>query len=81
MIMVDLVYSTTIVHLYRNCYGHLALQLYKLKFHFSLSKYTHFDFYQQQSRNHFDSTIRKYGSTFYIGIAMVVLPYFGLWEN
>ena len=25
--------------------------------------------------------IRKYGSTFYIGIAMVVLPYFGLWEN
>ena len=26
-------------------------------------------------------SIRKYGSTFYIGIAMVVLPYFGLWEN
>ena len=25
--------------------------------------------------------IRKYGSTFYIGIAMVVLPYFGPWEN
>ena len=25
--------------------------------------------------------IRKYGSTFYIGIAMVVLPYFGLWEK
>ena len=25
--------------------------------------------------------IRKYGSTFYIGIAMVVLPYIGLWEN
>ena len=27
------------------------------------------------------NTIRKYGSTFYIGIAMVVLPYFGPWEN
>ena len=27
------------------------------------------------------SIIRKYGSTFYIGIAMVVLPYFGPWEN
>ena len=26
-------------------------------------------------------TIRKYGSTFYIGIAMVVLPYIGPWEN
>ena len=26
-------------------------------------------------------SIRKYGSTFYIGIAMVVLPYFGPWEN
>ena len=25
--------------------------------------------------------IRKYGSTFYIGIAMVVLPYFGPWKN
>ena len=25
--------------------------------------------------------IRKYGSTFYIGIAMVVLPYFGPLEN
>ena len=25
--------------------------------------------------------IRKYSSTFYIGIAMVVLPYFGPWEN
>ena len=25
--------------------------------------------------------IRKYGSTFYIGIAMVVLPYFGPWES
>ena len=25
--------------------------------------------------------IRKYDSTFYIGIAMVVLPYFGPWEN
>ena len=25
--------------------------------------------------------IRKYGSTFYIWIAMVVLPYFGPWEN
>ena len=25
--------------------------------------------------------IRKYGSTFYIGIAMIVLPYFGPWEN
>ena len=25
--------------------------------------------------------IRKYGSTFCIGIAMVVLPYFGPWEN
>ena len=24
--------------------------------------------------------IRKYGSTFYIGIAMVVLPYFGPWK-
>ena len=27
------------------------------------------------------SIIRKYGSTFYIGIAMVVLPYIGPWEN
>ena len=27
------------------------------------------------------SSIRKYSSTFYIGIAMVVLPYIGLWEN
>ena len=27
------------------------------------------------------NNIRKYGSTFYIGIAMVVLPYFGPWEN
>ena len=25
--------------------------------------------------------IRKYGSTFYIGIAMVILPYIGTWEN
>ena len=25
--------------------------------------------------------IRKYGSTFYRGIAMVVLPYIGPWEN
>ena len=25
--------------------------------------------------------IRKYGSTFYIAIAMVVFPYFGPWEN
>ena len=25
--------------------------------------------------------IRKYGSTFYIGIAMVVFPYIGPWEN
>ena len=25
--------------------------------------------------------IRKYGSTFYVGIAMVVFPYFGPWEN
>ena len=28
-----------------------------------------------------DIIIRKYGSTFYIGIAMVVLPYIGPWEN
>ena len=28
-----------------------------------------------------DINIRKYGNTFYIGIAMVVLPSFGLWEN
>ena len=27
------------------------------------------------------TNIRKYGSTFYIGIAMVVLPYFGPLEN
>ena len=25
--------------------------------------------------------IREYGSTLYIGIAMVVLPYIGPWEN
>ena len=37
-------------------------------------------FYVKQSRES-HSHIRKYGSTFYIGIAMVVLPYFGPWEN
>ena len=28
-----------------------------------------------------DAGIRKYGSTLYTGIAMVVLPYIGPWEN
>ena len=38
---------------------------------------SHYKYYY----NYISIIIRKYGSTFYIGIAMVVLPYFGLWEN
>ena len=31
--------------------------------------------------SHTEWHIRKYGSTFYIGIAMVVFPYIGPWKN
>ena len=37
---------------YRDCYGHLALNLYKLKLKFSLSYSIQFDIYQYQSEEH-----------------------------
>ena len=37
---------------------------------------------EEETEEHGNSVkIRKYGSTFYIGIAMVILPYIGPWEN
>ena len=39
----------------RNCYGHLALNLYKLKYQFSLSYSIQFDFYQHQSEEHIEN--------------------------
>ena len=36
---------------------------------------------QANEKFHKLEIIRKCGSTFYIGIAMVVLHYFGPWEN
>ena len=52
-----------------------------LKFLFTclLSFFTAFsnDSYRMQLVLYIDNIIRMYGSTFYIGIAMVILPYFG----
>ena len=41
--------------LYRDCYGHSALNLYKIKFHLSLSYSNQFDFYQHQSEEHVEN--------------------------
>ena len=50
------------------------LQILERKVHHTHACGTAMQLYKKHS-------IRKYGSTFYIGIAMVVLPYFGPWEN
>ena len=47
-------YSSTFYHVYRDCYGRFALYwpMGKLKFEFSLSVSTQFDFYQHQGGTH-----------------------------
>ena len=39
------------LYLYRDCYGHLALNLYKLKFQFSLSYSIQLHFYLAKVKN------------------------------
>ena len=39
----------------KHCYGRLALNLYKLKYQFSLSYSIQFDFYHRQSEEHVEN--------------------------
>ena len=60
-------------------YGKLAFSYLYLEFHYYFYIILYMYMYVGQCFGY--NCIRKYGSTFYIGIAMVVLPYFGPWEN
>ena len=60
--------STTALHLRRG-FCTSVLFIYEI---LSLSPFIFFTAFSSDSYR-----IRKYGSTFYIGIAMVILPYFG----